>query len=117
MIGCFLFGLIGVALGTLVAMIFRTLQYAVYLSKNIMYRDLKYFIRHVALTFVIITAVYLISRLYMPESISGWYGWVLYAAITTVIAGILTVGSDYLLYKEDLFNLISKLKRNFLKKA
>lgn len=115
-IGTILFGLIGVALGTLCAMVFRTLQYAIYLSKNIMYRDLKYFIKHVTLTFAIILAVYLISKIYMPIMISGWLHWVIYASITTIIAIVLTVGTDYLLYKEDLFNLIEKLRRNFLKK-
>ena len=116
-IGSICFGLIGVALGTLCAMIFRTLQYAIYLSKNIMYRDIKYFIRHVALTFGIIAVVYLVSRLYMPAVIDGWFYWALYAAITTIIAAVLTIGTDYLLYKDDLFNLIDKLKRNFLKKS
>ena len=115
-IGSICFGLIGVALGTLCAMVFRTLQYAIYLSKNIMYRDLRYFIKHVALTFAIIVAVYLISKLYMPVTVSSWFSWVVYAAVTTIIAAALTVATDYLLYKEDLFNLINKLKRNFLKK-
>ena len=110
------FGLIGVAIGTLCAMVFRTLQYAVYLSQNIMYRDIKYFIKHVLLTFVIFVSVYLISKLYIPVVISGWFSWVFYAAVTTVIAIILTVGTDYLFYKEDLFNLIGKLKNNLLRK-
>ena len=115
-VGCYFFGLIGVALGTLVAMVFRTLQYAIYLSQNIMYRDIRYFIRHVLLTFSIIAAVYLIGRLYLPASIGNWLQWVFYAGITTVIAVLLTVSTDYLFYKEDLMNLIFKLKRNFLKK-
>ena len=112
-IGCIKFGLIGVAMGTLCAMIFRTLQYAVYLSKNIMYRDIRFFIKHVILTFVIIVAVYLVSRLYIPSLIAGWLHWVMYASLTTVIAILLTLGTDLLFYKEDLFNLLNKLKRNF----
>lgn len=115
-LGCIKFGLIGVALGTLVAMIFRTLQYSIYLSKNIMYRDIRYFIKHVVLLFSIILAVYLISKLYMPVVVANWFHWAIFATITTVIAIILTVATDYLLYKEDLFNLIDKLKKNFLKK-
>ncbi len=115
-IGCIKFGLIGVAMGTLCAMVFRTLQYAIYLSNNIMYRDIKYFIRHVALTFAIILAVYLISRIYIPSVISGWFHWIFYSAITTIIAIVLTVGTDFLFYREDLFNLINKLKKNLLKK-
>ena len=115
-VGVICFGLIGIALGTLCAMVFRTLQYAIYLANNIMYRDIKYFIKHVVLTFVIIGTIYLISRMYMPLVIEGWFRWVVYAAITTIIAAVLTVGSDYLLYKEDLFNLIRKLKNNFIRK-
>ncbi len=115
-VGCICFGLIGVALGTLCAMIFRTLQYAIYLSKNIMYRDLKYFIRHVVLTFAIILAVYFISKLYMPVVIAGYLHWAFYATITTIIAIALTLGTDLLLYKEDFFRLIDKLKKNFLRK-
>ena len=115
-LGCIKFGLIGVALGTLVAMVFRTLQYSIYLSKNIMYRDIRYFIKHVALLFTIILAVYLISKLYMPVVIANWFHWAVFATITTVIAIILTATTDYLFYREDLFNLINKLKKNFLKK-
>nr|MBQ4456994.1 sugar isomerase [Clostridia bacterium] len=115
-IGCVMFGLIGVALGTLCAMIFRTLQYAIYLSKNIMYRDLKFFIRHVVLCFAIITAVYLISKIYMPIVVAKMLHWVFYASVTTIIAIILTITADYLFYKEDMMNLLEKLKRNFLKK-
>lgn len=112
-IGCIKYGLIGVAMGTLCAMVFRTLQYAVYLSKNIMYRDIRFFIKHVMLTFAIIVAVYLVSRLYIPSLIAGWLHWVMYASLTTVIAILLTLGTDLLFYKEDLFNLLNKLKRNF----
>ncbi|MBQ6334418.1 MAG: polysaccharide biosynthesis C-terminal domain-containing protein [Erysipelotrichaceae bacterium] len=115
-LGCIRFGLIGVAMGTLCAMVFRTLQYAVYLSKNIMYRDLKYFIRHVVLTFAIMAAVWLISKLYMPVVVANWFSWICYAVLTTIIAIILTIGTDYLFYKDDLMNLIGKLKRNFLKR-
>ncbi|MBQ6560605.1 MAG: hypothetical protein IJL85_07240, partial [Erysipelotrichaceae bacterium] len=85
-------------------------------SKNIMYRDLKYFIRHVVLTFAIILAVYFISKLYMPVVIAGYLHWAFYATITTIIAIALTLGTDLLLYKEDLFMLIDKLKKNFLRK-
>lgn len=55
----FKFGLIGVAIGTFVAMAYRTVYLAIYLSKNILYRRLGHFIKHliadavcVALTFV-----------------------------------------------------------------
>ena len=115
-VGVFFFGLIGVAIGTLAAMMFRTCQYAFYLSKNIMYRDIKYFIKHLIITFVIVAGVYFISKLYIPVSMSGWFTWVVYAVITTLITIVITVIVDYVFYKKDMNNLIKKLKANFFKK-
>ena len=115
-VGVYFFGLVGVAIGTLVAMLFRTCQYAIYLSKNIMYRDIKYFIKHLIFSFAIMTVVYFVSKLYLPISMSGWFEWVLYAAITTLITGVLTLVVNIVFYKEDMNNLIYKLKKNFIKK-
>lgn len=115
-LGVILFGLNGVALGTLCAMAFRTVQYVWYLSKNIMYRDIRYFLNHAILCFAIIAAVYFIAQLYLPASIDSVFEWVLYAVVTTLIAAALTLLTDYLFYKEDLFNFFAKIRRNFFKK-
>ena len=113
-LGVLAFGLSGVAIGSLVAMAFRTWQYVYYLSRNIMYRDVKYFLKHAFICFAIMAVVYFAAQFYIPSSFDGWFDWVLYASITTAIALILTLATDYIFYKEDLFNFIDKLKRNFL---
>lgn len=112
----YFFGLVGVAIGSLCALIFRTLQFALYLSNNIMFRNIKYFIKHLIVTFSIMAAVYLISKLYMPAVFTNYFEWVVYATITGIITLAMTFVTDYVLYKEDLFNLINKLKKNFFKK-
>ncbi len=105
-----LYGLIGVAIGTLFAMAFRTMQYVIYLSNNIMYRKVSYFMKHAVICFAIIAAVYFIAQFYLPVQMEGWMVWITYAVITTVIAVILTLATDYVFYKEDLFNFIAKIK-------
>lgn len=45
-------GLIGVAIGKLVALLYRTVYLAVYLSKNILYREIKFFIKHLVVDIV-----------------------------------------------------------------
>lgn len=102
------FGLVGVAIGTLCAMAFRSCQYAYYLSKNIMYRDIKYFIKHVVLCLVIIVLIPLIAKLYLPV-IDNWFEWIVYAIITTIISIIVTMFINIVFYKEDLKNTIYKL--------
>ena len=114
--GVIAFGLIGVALGTLCAMVFRTMQYVFYLSENIMYRDVSYFMKHAVICFGIIATVFYISKLYMPSSIDGWIAWLIYAVINTVIAIILTLATDYIFYKEDLYNFISKIIGIFIRR-
>ena len=115
-VGVAVFGLNGVALGSLAAMAFRTLQYVIYLSKNIMNRDIRYFLKHAILCFAIMIAVYLLAQLYLPSSLDSWMDWIIYSVVTTAIAVALTLSTDYLFYKEDLFNFIGKLKNNFLRK-
>ncbi len=111
-----LFGLIGVAIGSMCAMIFRTLQYVLYLSKNIMNRDVEYFLRHALLCFAIMGVVYVVAQLYIPASMTNWYTWIVYAAITTLIASALTIGTDFLFYKEDTLNFLRKIKGIFFRK-
>lgn len=43
----FKFGLVGVAIGTIAAMAYRTMYLAWYLSKNILHRKLQHFVKHV----------------------------------------------------------------------
>lgn len=110
------FGLIGVAIGTLFAMAFRTMQYVLYLSDNIMYRKVSYFAKHALICFSIIGIVYFIAGLYLPPAIENWLTWVIYSAVTTLLAGILTLATDYIFYKEDLFNFVNKILGIFRRK-
>lgn len=113
------FGMVGVAIGTLAAAIFRSTQYAIYLSKYIIKRSLFIFINHVLLSLGIVVGTYLISLLYLPPlssvstngypGINGWFDWVVYAIITTAVAGILTVATNLLCYRKDSFALLKKL--------
>ena len=107
--GVILFGLPGVALGTLCAMVFRTMQYVIYLSNNIMYRDISYFLKHALICFSIMAAVHLISRLYMPVLFDGWKMWIIYAFITTILAIALTLITNMIFYREDMANTIQKI--------
>lgn len=110
------FGLIGVAIGSLCAMAFRTFQYAIYLSKNIIDREISYFIKHVLLSMLVTVLVVLISKLYLMSNISTWLYWILYATITSIISIIVIVLTDFIFYREDTLNLIKKLKSTLIKR-
>ena len=113
-IGIIKFGVVGALFGTLCAMMFRTLQFAIYLSRNIMNRNIKYFIKHSIICFVIMCVVYCVSKLYL-NIIDSWFKWMAFAAITTLIATVITLLTDLIFYKEDMENLIVKLRTNIFK--
>ena len=78
----FNFGLIGVAIGTFAAMLYRTIYLVWYLKKNIIYRKIHHFIKHIivdvcgaALLFVMI---WLFPSFYVMYQIS-YFGWIILA--------------------------------------
>lgn len=115
-LGVIKFGVIGVAIGSLCAMTFRTFQYAIYLSKNIIDRKISYFIKHILISSVIMIIVVLMSKLYVIDNINTWLVWIMYAIITSLITVALIVISDFIFFKQDTFSLLNKLKRTLLKK-
>ena len=109
------YGIIGVAIGTLCAMATRSYEFANYLSKNIIDRDMKYYFKHVIVCFMILFITYFASTFYMKD-VDSWSKWFIYAVITTLISLSLTAISDFVLYKEDSFNLIDRLKKTLFKR-
>lgn len=104
------FGLVGVAIGTLVAAIFRTIQYSYYLSKNIIKRSLLIFAGHVIVSLAIILVSYYLSGYYY-ETVIGMGEWIIKAVIATIISVSLTLLSDGIFYTKELKDLISILNK------
>lgn len=82
------YGLIGVALGTIAAVLYRLLYMVWYLKKNIINRKLFYFIKHIVVDIVSI-AVYAITCYYAKAWLSlgqdTWGGWVELAVKVSLI--------------------------------
>lgn len=106
----FKFGIIGVAFGTLVAAIFRTLQYAIYLHKNIIKRSYSCFISHTVGSVSIILIVYFLSKLYIPNQFSIPM-WLILSFVTGVIAVVLVIIVNLIFHFNDTKNLYKKLKK------
>ena len=105
-------GMIGVAIGTLIAMSYRTIYQIYFLKKNIIFRDVKKFIYKVLLFTVGFILSLLICNFVMPinEFISIG-SWIIHGIVYAVIVGMIYLGISYLFYKEDLFFIIGKIKR------
>lgn len=102
------FGLVGVAIGTLVAMIYRTITFVIFLKENILGLSIQSQFKRYGITFFIyFIVVFVISRYsYNP---SGYLAWVIYAGIVFVIVSLVTVATNYLLDKQSTKTAIEML--------
>lgn len=96
------YGLIGVAIGTIAAMIYRTLYFVWYLSGNIINRPVKHYIHYVLIDCIIISAIYFATSSITMDEIT-YYCWFIKALKVTAISAAISF----------LVNVI--LKRNYLK--
>lgn len=111
-VGVIYFGIVGVAFGTLVATIFRSVQYACYLSRNIIPRNIGYFVKHVVLCLLTIVLVYLCGEKFilgnMDVTVISWVG---SAIIVTIIAMFLTVVLNLLFFRREMIEMLDKTRK------
>lgn len=89
-------GLSGVAIGTLVAMLYRCCSFALYLTKDILLFNIKSQIRRFMITFfAYVASIGLLSRLQITTH--NYLEWVIYAGIVFLISSIITITVNYIL--------------------
>lgn len=104
-------GIVGVAVGTLAAMLFRTVQYAYYLSNSIIKRSNWIFIKRLAICACTVLLIIIIVGKLLHIAINTYMDWVIYAAIVTTIAFLVTFTVGMLFYFNDIKNLYLVFKR------
>ena len=106
-------GLLGVVIGTL-ANAFRTIQYAVYLSKHILPRSMMRVINRLLWTignFYISTILCKMIIFLCGVEITQWSIWILFGVISVSICGVVTLISSYIFYRKDVVSSLQIMKR------
>lgn len=106
------FGLVGVAIGTLAATVFRTFQFSIYLGKNILKRSIAVFLKHLLISLIIFSIVIFVDRV-VEFNVRNIYSWLLKAGAFTFIAIIITIAFNLIFYRTDMLILIKKIKSVF----
>ena len=110
------FGIIGVAIGTLVAMIIRTVEYIYYTNKYILYRNIFISLKKILIVIInVLFCIYIVKRIPLFE-INSYISWLSYAVITFIVTSIITVLINVILYRNDTRNLKKVLINNLRKK-
>lgn len=104
------YGLYGVAIGTLVAMLYRSCYLAYYLSKAILNRPFINYVKHMAVDIVVITMVFFSTR-WLLTDVGGYLSWILLAIKVFGIASIEVVGFNYFVYRREFKDALHMLKR------
>lgn len=100
------YGLIGVGIGTLLAMIYRTIDYVIYLKDNLLNLDVKsIFIKIVSITLLVFFNGIIISRISI--TIDNYISWIVYAIITVLVSGCLTVAFYIAFYRRDFLDILN----------
>lgn len=109
----FNFGLIGVAIGTLAAMAYRTVYLAWYLSRNIIYRNLKYFLKHILTDAICVIMLFSIVKL-LPAFFTlgqiSYASWILLAVKVGCTALLSSITVNAILYKREVFDTVKKIR-------
>lgn len=113
----FKFGMIGVAIGTLVAMTIRTIEFMYHTSKYILKRSQMENVKRVAIliieTLIMVPIGFYISSFIEVNSYISWIG----LAILVGIIALLGVGiTNSITYRKDLKDLLGMIKRIFKRK-
>lgn len=105
----FKYGLVGVAIGTLVANVFRTVCYSIYISKIIISGVFLSFCKHLLVSIVSGSLILLIYNLLPMGEIIGYGAWFIHVVIIGMIAIVIVMISDWLFYKDELFAALQKV--------
>lgn len=96
------FGLIGVAIGTLVAMTYRLIYQIAFLRKNILNRKFSIALRKIIIFSSTSIICILLCYYLIPFKEINLINWIKYACIYTGICGFIFTSVSYLFYKDDI---------------
>lgn len=108
------YGIIGVAIGTLLALVYRTVYCAWYLSKNIIYRKMKYFLTNLSLNIIVICVCYFLTSI-IEHNIETYAEWLILSIKVTII--VITVSSFLyiVVYRRYMLEIIKKISSKYRK--
>lgn len=109
------FGLIGVAIGTLVALIYKTIMFSNYMSDKIVGRKKIITLKKCLISIIEFFIILFISKIINLPIKNNYGNWLLNCTITVIIAAIVIILGTLLFYKKDYYNLKKKMN-NIIKK-
>lgn len=102
-------GLIGVAIGTLLAMGYQTIWMAWYDSQNLIQWPFANFLKQITVDIITIILCSIVSRVFTMLTIS-YFGWIINAIEVAVVWLVIMVIINLIFYRDKVLKLVSNLK-------
>lgn len=109
-------GVVGVAVGTFCSALFRTVQYAIYTSKNILNRSIWIFCKSFCLSIISSVIIIYVTSMLPKIAIKSYFDWCLYGSIVLTICIIVTSIINYIFFYNEFKMLVNRFK-NTMKRA
>lgn len=103
-------GLVGVAIGTLLAMLYQTTWMVIYDSKNNIHWPIKTVLKQIGFD-VVCSACIIAVTWFIQINVSNFLEWILYAALIAVIAGTIVVIMSLFFYKKQFIAVLHLVKK------
>lgn len=108
-------GIVGVVIGTLVAMLIRTAEFMYHTSKYILERNYWHCIKRVLITIIETLIIVVIIQLLPQIAITSYTNWFIYAILVAVISTIITVCINLVIYNQEVKDMV-KIMKNVVKR-
>ena len=105
------FGLIGVAIGTLVSMFIRTIGFIIYASKNILNVKLSVSFKKIIICYIEILVIFLIHLIIGNQMVNNFIDWIILAIIVFIIISIVIIIVNSLIFKNVSKKILINLKK------
>ncbi len=99
------FGLVGVAIGTMISMTYRTVYYAMYLRKNILERRFTLFVKHILVDIVTVVCM-VAATFWIKLSAVNYFAWIIMALECGGICLAVLIIINLIFYRKTLKNVI-----------
>lgn len=94
-------GLVGIAIGTLIAIFYRLIYYVIFLKKKILNRSLLKFIKNICMDFTIFVTVFILGKICVIE-VNGFEELILYAILMCVLSLVVLCVVNMLFFKDNM---------------
>lgn len=109
----FKYGIVGVAIGTLISVFIRCIEFMIFTSKNVLNRSIKKTIIRVLLCFFQYFIIYCLFDFVLCINTTSYLSWVSYAVIVVLISMLIVLPINIIFYKKEFNYILLLIKERF----